>query len=225
MSAGWSSTRKAQPWLKPALGARTALARARSTKAGSTGVSAYSRIMRRRRTTSWNSMGASVPDHFEDMWRTIEPLGRGSRSGGYFRQPFAERRARARRVVRRAGDGSRAAGRDRPVREQGRLVGRRCRARRAGRVAPGLGARRRCLRRSARRRLGARGGRAVARARLPAGAAARGVGVRRGGGVPVRARLSGVAAGDRRDRVVAGPCAAGPRRRTPRRGDGDVWTR
>jgi N-carbamoyl-L-amino-acid hydrolase len=33
-------------------------------------------------------MGASVPDHFEDMWRTIEPLGRAERSGGYFRQPF-----------------------------------------------------------------------------------------------------------------------------------------
>src|SRR5690242_5249331 len=89
MSSGRSSTRNAQPWLKPALGARTALASARSTKAGSTGVSAYSRIMRRRRTTSWNSMGASVPDHFEQMWRTIAPLGRSERSGGYFRQPFA----------------------------------------------------------------------------------------------------------------------------------------
>jgi N-carbamoyl-L-amino-acid hydrolase len=30
-----------------------------------------------------------VPDHFEEMWRAIEPLGRGERSGGYFRQPFA----------------------------------------------------------------------------------------------------------------------------------------
>src|SRR5262245_32455240 len=89
MSSGLSSTRNAQPWLNPALGARTALARARSTKAGSTGVSAYSRIMRRRRTTSWNSMGASVPDHFEHMWRAIEPLGRSKGSGGYFRQPFA----------------------------------------------------------------------------------------------------------------------------------------
>jgi N-carbamoyl-L-amino-acid hydrolase len=34
-------------------------------------------------------MGSSVPDHFEDMWRTLEPLGRDARSGGYFRQPFA----------------------------------------------------------------------------------------------------------------------------------------
>jgi beta-ureidopropionase / N-carbamoyl-L-amino-acid hydrolase len=33
-------------------------------------------------------MGASVPDHFEEMWRTIEPLGLEPRSGGYFRQPF-----------------------------------------------------------------------------------------------------------------------------------------
>jgi beta-ureidopropionase / N-carbamoyl-L-amino-acid hydrolase len=34
-------------------------------------------------------MGASVPDHFEQMWRAIEPLGRSARGGGYFRQPFA----------------------------------------------------------------------------------------------------------------------------------------
>jgi beta-ureidopropionase / N-carbamoyl-L-amino-acid hydrolase len=33
-------------------------------------------------------MGASVPDHFEDMWRTLSPIGRAARSGGYFRQPF-----------------------------------------------------------------------------------------------------------------------------------------
>jgi beta-ureidopropionase / N-carbamoyl-L-amino-acid hydrolase len=33
-------------------------------------------------------MGASVPDSFEHMWRTIQPLGRSGRSGGYFRQPF-----------------------------------------------------------------------------------------------------------------------------------------
>src|SRR4051794_6324866 len=83
-----SSTRNAQPWLNPALGARTALRSARSMKALSTGVSAYSRIMRRRRTTSWNSMGASVPDHYEEMWRAIEEVGRSRRSGGYFRQPF-----------------------------------------------------------------------------------------------------------------------------------------
>src|SRR4051794_18483526 len=88
MSSLRSRTRNAQPWLKPALGARTALASARSTKAGSTGVSAYARIMRRRRTTSWKSMEPSVPDHFERMWADLAPVGRSSTSGGYFRQPF-----------------------------------------------------------------------------------------------------------------------------------------
>ncbi len=88
-SAGLSSTRKAQPWLNPALGARTALLRARSTTARSTGVSAYSRIMRRRRTTSWNSMERSVPDDFEKMWSELAPIGRSAATGGYFRQPFA----------------------------------------------------------------------------------------------------------------------------------------
>jgi len=29
-----------------------------------------------------------VPDHFEQMWRAIEEVGRSGRSGGYFRQPF-----------------------------------------------------------------------------------------------------------------------------------------
>ncbi|HEX4687927.1 MAG TPA: allantoate amidohydrolase [Nocardioides sp.] len=30
-----------------------------------------------------------MPDHFEQMWRAVEPLGRSRDSGGYFRQPFA----------------------------------------------------------------------------------------------------------------------------------------
>jgi beta-ureidopropionase / N-carbamoyl-L-amino-acid hydrolase len=34
-------------------------------------------------------MGPSVPDHYEEMWRAIEPVGRSTRSGGYFRQPFS----------------------------------------------------------------------------------------------------------------------------------------
>jgi N-carbamoyl-L-amino-acid hydrolase len=34
-------------------------------------------------------MEASVPDHFEQMWRAIEQVGRAKGSGGYFRQPFA----------------------------------------------------------------------------------------------------------------------------------------
>src|SRR3712207_1480010 len=49
--------------------------------------------MRRRRTTSWNSMAVSigvvcVPEDFEAMWRALEPVGRSADSGGYFRQPF-----------------------------------------------------------------------------------------------------------------------------------------
>src|SRR6476661_5690681 len=87
-SSGVSRTRNAQPWLKPALGARVALASARSTIRGSTGVSAYVRIIRRWRTTSWNSMGGSMPDDFERMWADLAPLGRSSASGGYFRQPY-----------------------------------------------------------------------------------------------------------------------------------------
>jgi len=34
-------------------------------------------------------MERSVPDDFEQMWATLEPVGRSARSGGYFRQPFA----------------------------------------------------------------------------------------------------------------------------------------
>jgi N-carbamoyl-L-amino-acid hydrolase len=33
-------------------------------------------------------MEAILPDHFEDLWRAIEPVGRVAGSGGYFRQPF-----------------------------------------------------------------------------------------------------------------------------------------
>jgi beta-ureidopropionase / N-carbamoyl-L-amino-acid hydrolase len=33
-------------------------------------------------------MEASVPDHFEQMWADLAPVGRSSSSGGYFRQPF-----------------------------------------------------------------------------------------------------------------------------------------
>src|SRR5690242_8605197 len=49
--------------------------------------------MRRRRTTSWNSMLRScrtgVPVSFEEMWSALAPVGRSTSSGGYFRQPFA----------------------------------------------------------------------------------------------------------------------------------------
>ena len=42
--------------------------------------------MRRRRTTSLNSMEPILS--FEQMWRDLAPVGRSSSSGGYFRQPF-----------------------------------------------------------------------------------------------------------------------------------------
>src|SRR3954471_9770005 len=58
--------------------------------------------MRRRSTTSWNSMGPSMSDHampdgFDQMWSDLTPLGRSATSGGYFRQPFtaAERECHA----------------------------------------------------------------------------------------------------------------------------------
>src|SRR3954454_13832212 len=58
--------------------------------------------MRRRSTTSWNSMGPSMSDHampdgFDQMWSDLTPLGRSGTSGGYFRQPFsaAERECHA----------------------------------------------------------------------------------------------------------------------------------
>ncbi|HEX3932005.1 MAG TPA: allantoate amidohydrolase [Nocardioides sp.] len=31
-----------------------------------------------------------MPDHFEEMWRAIAPVGRSQRSGGYFRQPLTD---------------------------------------------------------------------------------------------------------------------------------------
>jgi N-carbamoyl-L-amino-acid hydrolase len=34
-------------------------------------------------------MEPSVPDHFEQMWADLAPVGRSAASGGYFRQPFA----------------------------------------------------------------------------------------------------------------------------------------
>ena len=82
-----SRRRNAQPWLNPALGARIACSSIRSTVVGSTGRSAYLRTIRRRRTTSLNSMEPILS--FEQMWRDLAPIGRSAESGGYFRQPYA----------------------------------------------------------------------------------------------------------------------------------------
>ncbi len=35
-------------------------------------------------------MDPTMPDHFEQMWSALAPVGRSGRSGGYFRQPFTE---------------------------------------------------------------------------------------------------------------------------------------
>jgi N-carbamoyl-L-amino-acid hydrolase len=55
------------------------------------------RTIRRRSTTSWNSMGPSMPDDFDRMWADLAPVGRSASTSGYFRQPFttAERECQA----------------------------------------------------------------------------------------------------------------------------------
>src|SRR5690606_2206815 len=101
--------RNAQPWVNPALGARTAWSSIRSTAAGSTASGAKLRTIRRRRTTSANSMRAlsratltpprraaglgrmpadPAQPSFEEMWRELLPIGRSARSGGYFRPAY-----------------------------------------------------------------------------------------------------------------------------------------
>src|SRR5690606_14948627 len=71
-SPGVSRRRNAQPWVNPALGARVAWSSIRSRAAGGTGCSVNLRTMRRRRTTSRNSM--------EPLWG--EPALTGSGVGG-----------------------------------------------------------------------------------------------------------------------------------------------
>jgi beta-ureidopropionase / N-carbamoyl-L-amino-acid hydrolase len=46
------------------------------------------RTIRRRSTTSWNSMAPSMPDDFERMWADLAPVGRSAATTGYHRQPF-----------------------------------------------------------------------------------------------------------------------------------------
>ena len=219
-SSGWSSTRNAQPWLNPALGARVALRSARSTTAGSTG--------RRRRSCGPSGGGVrrpGTPWWSELCLTTSSGCGPTSPRSGGPRRPAATSASRSRppsascRVVRRAVRGPRAA-RSRPTRSATSSAGgtRGAGPGGADRLAPGLGARRRGVRRPAGRGLGAGGGRRAARRggscrRRPVGVG----GVRRGGGVAVRAGLPGLAAGDRRRLVGAGPRAAGPGRRRARR--------
>ena len=162
---GSSSTRNAQPWLKPALGARTALASARSTTAGSTGVVG---VVADHPAAAYDVLelhgGAACLTTSSRCGPTSRRSGGRPPSGGYFRQPFATRRARAAGVVRRAGRGPRACDvESRRVSATSSAWWRRPTGpsgpRRADRLAPRLGARRRGVRRAARRGLGARGGR------------------------------------------------------------------
>ena len=119
-----------------------------------------------------------MPDDFERMWarpragrpvggvrRLLPPalrLGGDASCGAWFVEQAA---ARGLRVEADAGRQRRSPGGRRPASSG---------PRRADRLAPGLGARRRGVRRSARRGLGARGGRPAARARVRADAADRG---------------------------------------------------
>ena len=106
-------------------------------------------------------MGASMPDDFETMWRDLAPVGRVGVVRRLLPAAVDVRGARAAGVVRASRRSARGlAVRDRRLRQPVGLVGRRRRrlgARRADRLAPRLGARRRGVRRPARRGLGARG--------------------------------------------------------------------
>ena len=156
--------------------------------------------------------------------RDLTPVGRSAASGGYFRQPFAtaERELDAWFVEQAAARGLRLE--TDALRQPGRVVGRRASGAAwavrltgshldsvldGGAYDGPLGV------------VSALAAVDLLRERgLPAGPADRGLGVRRGGGVAVRAGLPRLAAGDRRDRLGAGPRAARPGRRTAGRGDG-----
>ena len=220
-SSGVSSTRNAQPWLKPALGARTALRerpvddrrvdRARRRSCGPSGGGV------RRPGTPWEP---SMPDDFEQMWRDLAPVGRSASSAAATsasRSPTAERELRAWFVEQCAARG--LDGRGRRRRQPGRLVARRPGASgpaRADRLAPRLGARRRGVRRAARRGLALAAVDLLRDARRSCRPADR----RRRSSSRRRARGSGWPASGRgwrpaRSTPDAGARAARPRRRTP----------
>ena len=179
-------------------------------------------------------------DDFERMWSDLAPVGRSATSGGYFRQPFTPARARARRLVPRAGrrpatstsspttpatwspGGTRGGSPDwtagRPRHRDGVLTGSHLDSVLDGGAYDGpLGV---VLALAAVDVLRAAGRRA--------GAADRGLGLRRGGGVAVRAGLPGLAAGHRRARRGSrrGCCAtatAWPSRRSSRAAAPGCW--
>ncbi len=158
-SSGVSSTRNAQPWLNPALGARTALASARSidrrvdrlvavvadhAPAADDLLELHGASMRisdprprdRRAggaaTRGCVGWGRAPLDDFERMWSDLAPVGRSATSGGYFRQPFTQPERELADWFRGAGRGPRGLrARVRRHRQPRRVVARR-RLRRRG---------------------------------------------------------------------------------------------
>ena len=222
-SSGLSSTRNAQPWLNPALGARTALASARSTTAGSTGAVAVVADHAAAPDDVLELHGASMGlDPVTGVLRadvvpTSRPVGRSARRRRRLLPPAVHpAEPSCARLVPRAGGRSRGLEVEADEhRQPGRLVAARGSTGRAvltgshldsvldgGAYDGPLGV------------VSALAAVDVLRcAGLRAGAADRGVGVRRGGGVAVRAGLPGLAAGGRGDDVGPGAGAARPRRR------------
>ena len=166
------------------------------------------------------SMRRAVPDDFERMWRDLAPVGRSASSGGYFRQPFTtpERELSAwfveqcdARGLRVESDafGNVVGWWDVPSVEEGAssrnpavLTGSHLDSVLDGGAYDGpLGV------------VSALAAIDLMRARgvVPV-AAGRGVGVRRGGGLPLRAGLPRLPAGDRRDLLGVGAGADRPRR-------------
>ena len=169
-------------------------------------------------------IGRAMPDDFEQMWAALAPLGRSAASGGYFRQPFTPAESELRTWF---GEQCRARGLEVEADGNGNFLGWWTASvepvdatGRPRRLAPRLGPRRWGVRRPAGRGLLAGRDRPAARAggaAAPTGGRGR---LRRGGGIALRARLPGFAAGDRRDDSGPGPGAARPGRRTAAGRDG-----
>ena len=109
-SSGRSSTRNAQPWLKPAFGARTALASIRSTDGR---VDRPLRVASDHPARAYDVLELHEGDHVlcpltsSRCGATSRRSAGRRRSGGYFRSPFASAERECRRVVPRAVRGPR----------------------------------------------------------------------------------------------------------------------
>ena len=228
-SARVSSTRKAQPWLKPALGARTAL---REGPVDDGRVDRLVGVVADHPAAAYDVLelhAAACESCLTTSSRCgrdlapVGPVGAPAAATSASRSPRAERELRG--VVRRAVRGPRAsASRRDGIGNLRRVVGARAASDGPARSLTGshldsvldggaydgpLGVV------SALAAVDLLRERGVVPAR-PIGV----VGVRRGGGVAVRAGLPGLAAGHRGDRPGRGPRAARPGRRTPAGRDG-----